>query len=195
MTYYLDIELYPTKDMRENFLLNHVYTLFHKRLYDLKSNSIGVSFPKFDKKLGKIFRIHGSKEALEKLQAKEWLGSYAKFCKVSDIKATPDEVKYRTVYRVQQNMTEAKLRRLIKRAKEGKGNFNEDDIKKYRIKMLQGGLDNPYVELMSESGKKKNGSKEKLHRRFIAFGELQDTELKGEFDLFGLSKVSTIPWF
>ncbi len=61
--------------------------------------------------------------------------------------------------------------------------------------MLQGGLDNPYVELMSESGKKKNGAKERLHRRFIAFGELQESETKGEFDLFGLSKVSTIPWF
>jgi len=188
MNHYIDIKLMPKKEIRENVLLNQVYTSFHKRLYDLKSNSIGVSFPEYRLKLGRLFRIHGSKEALEKLQAKEWLGSYAKFCKVSDIKATPDEVKYRTVYRVQQNMTEAKLRRLIKRAKEGKGNFNEDDVKKYRIKMLQGGLENPYVELRSMSNSQ-------MHRRFMKFGELQDTEVKGKFDLFGLSKVSTISWF
>ena len=188
MTHYIDIRLNPKKEIRENVLLNQVYTAFHKRLYDLKSKDIAVSFPEYRLKLGRLFRIHGSIEALEKLQAKEWLAKYADYCKVSKIQPMPDEVKYRTVSRVQQNMTEAKLRRLIKRAKEGKGNFNEEDIKKYRIKMFQGGLDNPYVELRSMS----NGQ---LHRRFIAFGELQENETKGEFDLFGLSKVSTIPWF
>jgi len=188
MTYYIDIRLNPNKEIKENVLLNQVYTTFHKRLYDLKSNTIGVSFPEYRLKLGRLFHIHGSKEALEKLQSKEWLAKYADYCKVSTIKVIPDEVKHRTISRVQQNMTEAKLRRLIKRAKEGKGNFNEEDIKKYRIKMFQGGLDNPYVELKSMS----NGQ---LHRRFIEFGELQANETKGEFDLFGLSKVSTIPWF
>ncbi len=188
MTHYIDIKLMPKKEIRENVLLNQVYTAFHKRLYDLKSNNIAVSFPEYRLKLGRLFRIHGSKEALEKLQAKDWLGKYAEFCKISKIDVIPLKVQYRTVSRVQQNMTEAKLRRLIKRAKEGKGNFNEEDIKKYRIKMFQGGLDNPYVELRSMS----NGQ---LHRRFIAFGELQANETKGEFDLFGLSKVSTIPWF
>jgi len=188
MTHYIDIKLMPKKEIRENVLLNQVYTAFHKRLYDLKSKSIGVSFPEYRLKLGRLFRIHGSIEALETLQDKEWLGKYAVYCKVSEINPIPKKVKFRTVYRVQQNMSEAKLRRLIKRAKEGKGNFNEEDIKKYRIKMLQGGLDNPYVELRSMS----NGQ---LHRRFIAFGVLEDTAVKGEFDLFGLSKVSTIPWF
>jgi len=188
MTHHIDIKLIPKKEIRENVLLNQVYTSFHKRLYDLKSNDIGVGFPEYRLKLGRLFRIHGSKEALEKLQEKDWLGKYAEFCKVSKIEAIPEKVQYRTVSRVQQNMTEAKLRRLIKRAKEGKGNFNEEDIKKYRMKMLQGGLENPYVELRSMS----NGQ---MHRRFMEFGELQDTEVKGEFDSFGLSKVSTVPWF
>ena len=181
--HYIDIKLIPNKEIRENVLLNQVYTSFHKRLYDLKSKDIAVSFPEYRLKLGKLFRIHGTKEALEKLNEKDWLGKYKAFCKVSDISAIPEKVQHRTVSRVQQNMTEAKLRRLIKR-----GTIPDEDIKKYRIKMLQGGLDNPYVELVSMS----NGQ---LHRRFIEFGELQDTEIKGEFDLFGLSKVSTIPWF
>ena len=183
MTHYIDIKLIPNKEIRENVLLNQVYTSFHKRLYDLKSTDIGVSFPEYRLKLGKLFRIHGTKEALEKFNEKDWLGKYKAFCKVSNIEAVPQNVQYRTVSRVQQNMTEAKLRRLIKR-----GTIPDEDIKKYRIKMLQGGLDNPYVELVSMS----NGQ---LHRRFIEFGELQETEIKGEFDLFGLSKVSTIPWF
>jgi CRISPR-associated endonuclease Csy4 len=183
MTHYIDIKLYPKKEIRENVLLNQVYTAFHKRLYDLKSDNIAVSFPEYRLKLGRFFRIHGSKEALEKLQEKEWIGKYTEFCKVSNIEPIPKKVQHRTISRVQQNMTEAKLRRLIKR-----GNIPEEDIKKYRIKMFQGGLDNPYVELRSMS----NGQ---LHRRFIEFGELQDSETKGKFDLFGLSKVVTIPWF
>lgn len=183
MTHYIDIRLFPNKEIRENVLLNQVYTAFHKRLYDLKSKEIGVSFPEYRLKLGRLFRIHGTQETLEKLNEKDWLGKYKVFCKVTNREEIPQNVQYRTVSRIQQNMTEAKLRRLIKR-----GTILEEDIKKYRVKMYQGGLDNPYVELVSMS----NGQ---LHRRFIAFGELQSLETKGEFDLFGLSKTSTVPWF
>ena len=183
MTHYIDIKLFPNKEIRENVLLNQVYTTFHKRLYDLKSKDIAVSFPEYRLKLGRLFRIHGTKEALEKLNEKDWLGKYQEFSKISNIEEVPKDVKYRTVSRIQQNMTEAKLRRLIKR-----GTIPEEDVKKYRIKMFQGGLDNPYVELISMS----NGQ---LHRRFIEFGELKEVEVKGEFDLFGLSKDSTVPWF
>jgi len=183
MTHYIDVRLLPKKEIRENVLLNQIYTAFHKRLYDLKTNDIGVSFPEYRLKLGRLFRIHGTKEALEKLNEKEWLGKYQEYCKISKIHEIPEVVKYRTVSRVQQNMTEAKLRRLIKR-----GSISEDEIKRYKIKMYQGGLDNPYVELISMS----NGQ---LHRRFIAFGEIQENSTEGEFDLFGLSKIATIPWF
>lgn len=183
MTHYIDIKLMPKKEIRENVLLNQVYTAFHKRLYDLKSKDIAVSFPEYRLKLGRLFRIHGTKEALEKLNEKDWLDKYGKFCKVHKIEEVPKDVGYRTVSRIQQNMTEAKLRRLIKR-----GTISQEDVKKYRIKMFQGGLKNPYVELRSMS----NGQ---MHRRFIEFGELQEIEVKGEFDLFGLSKVSTVPWF
>lgn len=183
MDYYIDVKLIPNKEIRENVLLNQVYTSFHKRLYDLKSTNIAVSFPQYRLKLGRLFRIHGTKEGLERLEEKDWLGKYVKHCKVSKMETVPNEAQHRTISRIQQNMTEAKLRRLIKR-----GTIPEVDVKKYRIKMFQGGLDNPYVELVSMS----NGQ---LHRRFIEFGELQDTEVKGEFDLFGLSKTSTVPWF
>lgn len=183
MTHYIDIKLLANKELRENVLLNQIYTSFHKRIYDLKSENIALSFPNYKLNLGRLFRIHGEMEVLEKLNKKDWLGNYKKFCKVSSINIIPSDVKYRVVSRIQQNMTESKLRRLIKR-----GNISDEDIKKYKIKMLQGGLDNPYVELISMS----NGQ---LHRRFISFGELKDSEIKGKFDLFGLSKSATIPWF
>ena len=183
MTHYIDIKLYPKKEIRENVLLNQVHTAFHRRLYDLKSNDIGVSFPEYHLKLGKLFRIHSSQESLLKLQEEDWLGKYSEYCKISSIQNIPEKVEYKTVSRIQQNMTASKLRRLIKR-----GSISDEEVKMYKIKMLQGGLDNPYVELVSMS----NG---KLHRRFINFGDLQSKETKGEFDSFGLSKVATIPIF
>jgi len=183
MDYYLDIRLMPKKEMRENVLLNQLYSSFHKRLYDLKSTTIGVSFPEYRLKLGRLLRIHGRKEDLERLQEKDWLGKYRDFCKVGTITTVPQNVKYRTVSRIQQNMTEAKLRRLIKR-----GSISNEEVKKYRIKMYEGGFDNPYVELVSMS----NGQR---HRRFIEFGKLEDIAVNGKFDVFGLSTTATIPWF
>jgi len=183
MTHYIDIELKPTKELRENILLNQVYTAFHKRLYDLNSNNIGVSFPQYYLRLGKLFRIHAIKDVLEIFILEDWLGEYTKYCKISKILVVPQNVQHRNISRIQQNMSEAKLRRVIKR-----GNISQEEIKQYRIKMFQGGLDNPYVELKSMS----NGQ---LHRRFIKFGDFQQNEIKGTFDLFGLSRNSTIPCF
>ncbi|MEA2029338.1 MAG: type I-F CRISPR-associated endoribonuclease Cas6/Csy4 [Campylobacterota bacterium] len=188
MDYYIDIELFPKGELRENILLNQLYTEFHKRLYDLKSSDIGVSFPRYRKKLGDVFRIHGDQESLEQLQSQMWIVKYEKNYHISKIKPIPKSVKYRIVSRVQQNMSQSKLRRLIKRAEEGKGGFSQEDIKKYKIKMLQGGLGNPFVDLIS-------GSNGKRHRRFIDFGDISNEPKEGSFDSFGLSREATIPWF
>ncbi len=188
MDYFIDIELFPKKELRENILLNQLYTEFHRRLCDLDSTDIGVSFPKYKKILGDVFRIHGKEEALGRLQSEEWIKKYSKNYHVSKIASIPKEIKYRTISRVQQTMSQSKLRRLIKRAEEGKGGIKNEDIKKYKIKMFQGGLDNPFVELIS-------GSSKQRYRLFIEFGDFQDTKVKEKFDTFGLSKTSTVPWF
>lgn len=188
MNYYIDIELFPKKELRENILLNQLYSEFHKRLVDLNSTTIGVSFPRHRLKLGDIFRIHGDKELLEKLQSEEWIKKYPKNFHISKIAPIPKEVKFGVISRIQQTMSQSKLRRLIKRAEEGKGGIKEEDIKKYKIKMLQGGLDNPFVELIS-------GSSKQRYRLFVEFGEFHDSEVKGEFDTYGLSKTATVPWF
>ncbi len=188
MNYYIDIELFPKKELRENILLNQLYSEFHKRLVDLKSTAIGVSFPHYKLKLGDVFRIHGDKESLERFQSDEWVKKYPKNFYISEIKPIPKDVKFRVISRIQQTMSQSKLRRLIKRAEEGKGGIKEEDIKKYKIKMLQGGLGNPFVELIS-------GSSKQRYRLFVEFGKFQDSEVKGEFDTFGLSKTATVPWF
>ena len=183
MDHYIDIKIMPDAEMRESVLLNKVYTKFHKALFDLKSNCIGVSFPEYKVKLGQLIRIHGEQTMLNNLQALNWLGGLSGYCKVSDIEKVPENTKHRTVSRKQANMTEAKLRRLIKR-----GTIKPEDVKTYKAKMFNQGLDNPFLELDS-------GSNGHHHRRFIHFGNLLDQRIKGGFDEFGLSKQTTIPWF
>ena len=184
MDYYLDIKIVPDAEVPIYFIRNKVYSKLHKVLSALKSTDIGVSFPCFKIKLGNTIRLHGEQKNLLKLQEIDWLGALSGYCDIGKIILIPDDIKgYRTVSRIQSNMTESKLRRLIKR-----GSISPEEVKKYRAKMFQKGLDNPYVELESSS----NGHK---YRRYIAFSELSDTPKSGEFDQFGLSKEATIPWF
>lgn len=184
MTHYTEIQIKPDAEMRENVLLNKVYTKLHKALFDLKATDIGVSFPQVDTRLGKILRIHATKARLHELQDQYWLGGLSGYCDVSDIRLIPEtDVKYRTVSRVQSLMTQAKLRRLIKR-----NNLSDEDIKAYKAKMFSQSLEEPYLELFSST-------KKKLYRRYIKHGELKNSPTNGEFDQFGLSKNATIAWF
>lgn len=183
MKHYLDIKMEADEDIPIHFIRNKVYTKLHKALCDMEANDIGVSFPKYRVKLGDVIRIHASSDRLKELQTMSWLGGLSGYCAVSDVSLIPESVKYRVISRVQSNMTEAKLRRLIKR-----GSISSEQIKSYKSKMFAAGLDNPYLELQSNS----NGH---MHRRFIHFGALSSTATIGEFDRFGLSKTTTIPWF
>jgi CRISPR-associated endonuclease Csy4 len=183
MDHYLDIKLQPDAEMRENELLNKVYAKFHKALFDLKANDIGISFPEYQLKLGKILRIHSIKERLTQLQTTNWLGGLSGYCDVGEVRFVPANVRYRTISRKQTNMSSSKLKRLVNR-----GNILPHEMKNYRAKMFQNGLINPFFELESCS----NGHK---HRRYIEFGELTDTPIMGKFDYFGLSKFATVPNF
>lgn len=183
MDNYVEITLRPDAEMPLNWLMNAVYTKLHKALHDLGSTSIGVSFPQYKITLGNTLGIHGTQSDLETLQQQKWLGGMSGYCKVSEISPVPPNVKHRTVSRKQTTMSQSKLRRLIKR-----GSITEDEAKQYRAKMFSKGLDNPYLELQSNS----NGHR---HRRYLEFGELLDHPVAGEFDHFGLSKTATVPCF
>ncbi len=183
MNHYINIFLLPDPEFPATVLMNSIYTKLHKALHNLKSTTIGVSFPRYQTTLGNLLRIHGTISDLNDLQGFDWIGGMRGYCNVSEALPVPDETNYRTVSRKQTNMSQSKLRRLIKR-----GSIKGDEIKQYKEKMFISGLDNPYVELLS-------GSNGKKHRRYIKFGELLDHPALGEFDQFGLSKVATVPWF
>jgi CRISPR-associated endonuclease Csy4 len=183
MDYYLDIQVKPDTEMRENVLLNKLYTKLHKVLFDINSTDIGVSFPNYKVTLGHTLRLHATENRLVELQKSNWIGGLSGYCQINPIQVIPALVSYRTVSRIQSTMSQAKLKRLIKRS-----TITEDQIKGYKAKMFQKGLDNPYLELESTSNSHK-------HRRYIAFSKTTDTKINGCFDSFGLSKLATIPWF
>jgi CRISPR-associated endonuclease Csy4 len=184
MESYLDIKMVADDDIPIYFIRNKVYTKLHKVLHTLKSTNIGVSFPNYRLKLGDVIRLHAAESCLTELQATNWLGGLSGYCEMTDILSVPEKVEgYRTISRIQQNKTNAKLNRLSKR-----NAMPDDDIKSYKAKMFAESLDNPYLELQSKS----TGEK---YRLYIAFGELLEQEVPGEFNHFGLSKTATIPWF
>ena len=183
MNFYIDIQIKPDAEMRENVLMNKVYSKLHKALFDLNANNVGVSFPKWNVMLGATLRLHSTQESLDALQKLNWLGGLSGYCEVSSILNVPDTCKYRVLSRIQTTMTPAKLRRLLKR-----GSITDDEAKAYKAKMFSKGLDEPYLELESSS----NGNK---HRRYISFGQIMEANVEGEFDSFGLSKTATVPWF
>lgn len=183
MEHYINLTILPDAEFPETTLMNAVYSKFHKTLCDLKSNNIGVSFPNYGLTLGNMLRIHSSESELKRFHEVNWLGGMSGYCSTSTILLVPADVKHRTISRVQPNMTEAKLRRLINR-----GSISQHQVDSYRKKMHHDRLSNPYLQLSSGS----NGHK---HRRYLNFGKLQDEPITGQFDQFGLSKVATVPWF
>tara|TARA_R110002124_G_scaffold122423_2_gene281009 strand:- start:4804 stop:5355 length:552 start_codon:yes stop_codon:yes gene_type:complete len=183
MNYYINVLIKPDAEMRLNVLLNTVYTKLHKALCDLHSTNIGVSFPDHQLTLGSTLRLHGTIEALDKLQNLDWIGPMSGYCQQSGLQSVPADVKFRTISRQQPTMSLAKLKRLLKR-----GSITGDEVKQYKVKMFAKGLDNPYLEIVS-------GSNGQRHRRYIEFGPLLDNPVEGAFDQFGLSKTATIPWF
>ncbi|MDH5256414.1 MAG: type I-F CRISPR-associated endoribonuclease Cas6/Csy4 [Gammaproteobacteria bacterium] len=202
MNHYFNITLLPDAELKVQVLMNAIFAKLHKLLCDKQSTAIGVSFPQYamtclsDKSerlpsnfpqhyvsLGNTLRVHGTEAELAQLKAEDWLGGMSGYCKVGDIVSVPVDTKHRTVSRKQTTMSQAKLNRLLKR-----GSITEQEVKQYRAKMFNKGLDNPYLELTSGS----NGQK---HRRYIELGPLLDKPVEGRFDQFGLSKTATVPWF
>mgnify|MGYP000123486873 CR=1 len=183
MNCYFDILIKPDAEMRENVLMNKVYSKFHKALFTLSANNIGVSFPKYEILLGKVLRVHGEHSALNDLQGLSWLGGLVGYCEISAIQNVPEIVQYRVISRIQPKMSNSKLNRLVKR-----GSISNEEIKGYKAKMFSKGLDNPYVELESTSSGER-------YRRYFQFGRITDESSVGEFDEFGLSKTASIPWF
>ncbi|APD89012.1 type I-F CRISPR-associated endoribonuclease Cas6/Csy4 [Alteromonas mediterranea] len=183
MNSYIDVVLKPDAELREAELSSKVFTKFHKGLVALKTDQIGISFPKVRVKLGLVYRLHGNVDKLKELQELNWLGPLIGYCNVSDICPIPEIVQHRNVREIRSNLSSSKLRRLVTR-----GSIDKQGEKRYKIKMLSNSFDNPYLDILSSS----TGQ---VYRKFFYFGEVQAEPIVGPFDSYGLSKSATIPWF
>ena len=115
MEYYIDVTILPDPESPSSVLLNSFYSKLHKALYDMGSKSIGVSFPKYSVTLGNLVRLHGNKNDLEQLGISKCIDSMISYVHISEIKKVPSNVQYRIISRKQPGLSQAKLRRLIKR--------------------------------------------------------------------------------
>ena len=183
MDSFIDIQLKPDAEMREAELSSKVFTKFHKALVTLNTNQIGISFPLVNLKLGRMFRIHGNVSLLHDLQRLDWLGPLIGYCQIGVISPIPLQVHYRVISSKRSNLSKSKLNRLIAR-----GSIDKEGEKRYKIKMLSQGFDNPYLDLFSSST-------EQVYRKFFDLSSIHDQPVSGVFDSYGLSKTATIPWF
>lgn len=183
MNSYIELQLKPDAEMREAELSSKVFTKFHKVLVKLNTNSVGISFPQAHLKLGRVFRIHGKSSLLNDLERLEWLGPLSGYCRLSDILTVPKNAQYRVISEKRSNLSKAKLRRLIAR-----GSIDKEGEKRYKVKMLSQGFDNPYLDLFSSST-------EQVHRKFFEFSDVKAEPIDGTFDSYGLSQTATVPWF
>lgn len=183
MDSYIEVRLKPDAEMKEAELSRKIFSKFHKMLVKLNTNQIGLSFPEVQLKLGRLWRIHGKRDDLIKFQDSDWLGPLAGYCRVSKILDVPDNCKHRVISERRSNMSAAKLRRLIAR-----GSISQEEQKRYKVKMLSQGYDNPYIDTVSNSTKQ-------IYRKFFKFGDIVETPVDGQFSTYGLSKKATVPWF
>ena len=76
VSHYLGITLRPDPEFSPAHLLNALYGKLHRALVRMGTGDIGVSFPQLapqGQHLGRVLRLHGSLDALQRLQALPWL--------------------------------------------------------------------------------------------------------------------------
>ncbi|GAA3532670.1 type I-F CRISPR-associated endoribonuclease Cas6/Csy4 [Zobellella aerophila] len=183
MDHYLDIRVLPDPEFSQSDLLNAVFAKLHRQLGQKTQGKVGVSFPRFEKRLGDVLRLHGSRHDLEVLLTDNWLQGLKDYTQSTALQAVPELVQYRTVSRVQAKSAHNKRKRSI-----AKGWLSEAEAWQQIPEGQQKRLTLPFVQLRSLS----NGNRLRV---YIEHGPLLDKPSDGVFSAYGLSRTATIPWF
>ena len=126
MDYYLDIQLHPDPEFSQPQLMSALFSKLHRALVNLKSQDLGVSFPKVrptQPSLGDRLRVHGTALALQNLMSMAWLNGIRDHIKVTEISPVPEETMFLVVRRVQTKSSPERLRRRQMRRKQ----MNEEE--------------------------------------------------------------------
>jgi CRISPR-associated endonuclease Csy4 len=185
MDHYVDIHILEDPEFTAPILMNALFSKLHRALVEVSDHDIGVSFPAASLgSLGKLLRLHGTRERLESLEQLPWRKGLGDFTKVSDISLVPDTHEYWLVKRVHVKSNPDRIR---KRAMKRQGityeqaKENIPDTVSQHVKL-------PFVRIKSQS----------TGEQFPLFIEQQATALCSSdvsFSKYGLSTTTAVPKF
>jgi CRISPR-associated endonuclease Csy4 len=187
MTHYVDIKVLNSEDISRFAVMNTLFEKFHKSLVDEGVNTVGASFPLLNsehKDLGRILRLHGLSENLNKIVQNRHFVPMSGYTSWSEITKVPADTGYRVVRRVQSKSNVERLRRrAMKRhgitRKEAELRIPSDSAKFMNL---------PFLSIVSSSSGQK-------FRLYIDHGEVFEQPLSGYFGCYGLSREASVPWF
>ena len=186
MDHYVDIDVRPDPEFPAHQLMSALYAKLHRALVAQGRTDIGVSFPGVEAQapqLGTRLRLHGKLPALSALLGSDWLTGMRDHAALTSPKQVPGNAQSRTVRRVQVKSSPERLRRRLMRRhaideQQARERVPDEAARFVRL---------PFLQLRSTS----TGQ---TFRLFIDHGPLQSAVV-GNFNAYGLSQGSTIPWF
>jgi CRISPR-associated endonuclease Csy4 len=184
MEHYLELRLLPDPEFPETMLMNALFAKLHRALCETGQGEIGVSFPKAAKTLGSVLRLHGRKEALERLMELHWLTGMRDHLSAFGPLPVPAGCQHCLVQRVQAKSSAERLYRRSVR----NGRLSAEEAKSKIVATTEEQLKLPFVRLKSTS----TGQQFLL---FIEQGHPTDRPQSGCFSDYGLSSTATVPWF
>ena len=193
MKHYLDITLLPNDDIGHYFLWSKLYQQMHLALVEQGSGQVGFTFPEYSSgqpRLGRKLRVFAaSEDVLTQLNLSKWLNRLMDYCHITSIRAVPEHSQYAMFTRKQ---CETNPDRLARRRAKRKGETLEQ-ARAYFASFEGDFTALPYVDLESLS----TSPEEQVNHRFKLFIErrIYKSPQQGEFNCYGLSKTSTVPWF
>ena len=193
MQHYIDITLLPNDEIGHYFLWGKLYQQVHLALVEQEQGQVGVSFPEYSKsqpRLGRKLRLFAiNEQGLKQLDLSKWLTRLLDYCHISSIRPVPAEVRHVVFSR--QHCVSSPERLARRRAKRKDETFEQAMAHFVGFKESFSAL--PFIELESLSTSH-DGEQNRRFRLFID-NRFCETEHRGEFNTYGLSKTATVPWF
>lgn len=186
-THYIDITLKPDPEISAPHLLSALFDHLHIMLVKQHENDIGISFPSYSmspRTLGTTLRLHGTEVALQRLQAENWLRGMRDHVHMTTPTGVPTNARHRTVQRKQFKTNVDRMRR---RRMRRKGETMEQASQAIPAS-VERKPDLPYLHVRSRSTAQP-------FCLFIAMGPVNEQDHPGQFNSYGLSTTTSIPWF
>ncbi len=186
MDHYLDIDILPDPEFTPNLLMNELVGKLHRALVELKTNNLGISFPRYDRaasRLGSKLRLHSSTKDLSMLMEKSWLTGMKDHIFTSMILEVPVDIKYLNVRRVQSKSNAERIRRRQMK----RHGLSEKEACERVPETVERRLDLPFVTL-------KSSSTDQVFRLFIDQYVAEGLN-PGSFNTYGLSPTASLPLF